>query len=178
MASSTVTNDSTYVSPRTFTTGELITKTILDAEIRDNIGALKSPGSGYSLIDEAADYSSTSTTFVNIDGTDLSLTIVTAGGILMAYFTGTVYQVATTVRGYFDITVDGTRQALDDGFVVAEVTANPRFICFAVPLIGVAAGSHTFAVQWKVNAGTIGMYAGAGTASFDVHPRFVVVETF
>ncbi len=176
MASSTVTVNESYTAPRTWTTGELVTKALLDAEIRDNIGALKTPASGYSIIDEAADYSTTSTSFVNIDGTDLSLTFTTAGGILLATFTGNAYTVATASRIYFDITVDGVRQGGDDGYIATELTTNSRAVCIVVPLYGVSAGSHTFALQWKTNTGTAGMYAGAGTASFDIHPRFFIYE--
>lgn len=175
---STVTNtNTTWVTPRTWTTGELVTKTIMDAHVRDQLNALKTPANAHSVIDEGVDYSTTSTSFINIDGTDLLHTITTAGGTLYATFTGNVYVVATATRAYFDIIIDGTtRIGGDDGLVVMEITTNPRLVCLMTQITGLSAASHTIAVQWKANAGTIGMYAGAGTASFDVHPRFITWE--
>ena len=176
MPSSVTIVNTTYATPKTWSANEGLTATLLNTYIRDQILAVKSPSHFRCYIDEAADYSTTSTSFVDVDATDLSATVTTGGGKYLLGFTGPVYVVATAVRAYFDVLVDAARLGLDDGLIVQEVTANPRTVSFTAITGTLSAGSHTFKLQWKTNAGTLGMYAGAGTATFDAHPIFWGIE--
>lgn len=39
-------NSTTWVTPRTWTAGELVTASIMNAHVRDNLNALKTPAGG------------------------------------------------------------------------------------------------------------------------------------
>lgn len=178
MPSVVTTVNTTYATPKTWSANEGLTASLLNTYIRDQVLALKSPAHFRCYIDEAADYTTTSTSFVDIDATDLSATVTTGGGKMLLFFTGTVYQSATTARVYLDISVDGTRLGLDDGLTVVRVSSMPSHAGVAIAALSgtLSAGSHTFKLQWKVDSGTGGMYAGAGTATADLHPTFWGVE--
>lgn len=176
MASVVTTQNTSFSSPRTWVTGETVTATLMNDEIRDNIGALKSPAHGYCNLDEATDYTTTSTSFGDVDSTDLSMTLTTAGGKLLCWFTGTVTLGVNRVA--FNVSVDGTNQFADDGIIVAgsQLTGGVP-ITFIVILENVSAASHVFRLRWKVTAAaTATMYAGAGTSGLDIHPQFGVLE--
>jgi hypothetical protein len=162
----------TWHIPVSWSTGQLVTATNLNEQLRDNLEFLKTPPTALVSINQGSDYATTSTTFVDIDVTNLSLTITTAGGdVLIAFMAYT----GGTSRLYFDVSIDGTRVGGDDGFVSAVAAANTP-VTLVVLKQGLAPGSHTFRVQWKVNSGTGTMYAGAGTSGLDIHPQFFVRE--
>lgn len=165
----------TWRAPVTWATGNLVTATNLNEQLRDNLEFLKTPPTGLISIDEASDYTTTSTSFVDVDSAgdpDLSLDLTTAGGdvliVFMAYAGG-------TGRVYFDIAVDSVRMATNDGFFSAVNAVNTPITIVALKQ-GLAPGSHNFKVQWKVNTGTGTLYAGAGTSALDTHPLFFVRE--
>jgi hypothetical protein len=144
----------------------------MNVHIRDNLLALKAPPTSSYVLNQGADYTTTSTSFVDLDATNLALTITTTGGDVLIGFYGYVYN--ATGSTFFDVLLDGVRVAGDDGLLRTSTAAFP-FSC-AYLKVSLAAGSHTFKLQWKVNTGTTTLYAGAGTASNDVHPQFWVRE--
>lgn len=163
-----------WTQPKTWSS-EPLTSSDLNTHLRDNLEALKDPASGDYTLNESSDYTTTSTTFVDVDATNLSATLTTNGGDVFVFFAPLVALGSSQVI-FFDLDVDGTRLGGDDG-IVATV---PAGIGIAIPIIamvkGLAAGSHTIKLQWKVTSGTGKLYAGAGTASGDVHPQFIVRE--
>lgn len=167
-----------YTQPTTRNTGDSITASVWNTDIVDNIIALKNPPSAQYTANEAANWTTTSTSFVDVDGTDLSLAITTTGGDVMIGFHGNVSSLNNYV--WFDVTMDGTRIGTDDGFMGIYATSSTNIMVSPVSFVrlvtNVAAGSHTFKLQWKASAGTITLYAGAGTANGDVHPQFWVRE--
>lgn len=149
---------------------ELLTAEDLNHMI-DNIEALKDPPSAEYTANEASDYTTTSASFVDVDSTNLSLTITTAGGDVMVGFHGGVEaNGGTNPLVHFEVLVDGVQHAGNDGIIFTRLV-NLRIISFVRLITGLSAGSHTFKLQWKVNGG-VKLYAGAGTASHDVHPQF------
>lgn len=176
MASVVTVQSTSYSSPRTWVTGETVTATLMNDEIRDNVGALKSPAHGYCNLDEATDYTTTSTSFSDIDSTDLSMTLTTAGGKLICWFTGVVTVTANRVA--LNVSIDGTNQFADDGLIDAgSQLSGGTPITFIAILENVSAASHVFRLRWKVTAAaTATMYNGAGTSGLDVHPQFGVLE--
>jgi len=167
-----------YTTPKTWVTGEALTATDMNTYIGDNLAALKNPPTDLYDVDESADYTTTSTSFVDIDATDLALTITTTGGDVIACFVGT--SLLSTAGGlYFNVDVDGVAAAGEDGITMWQlVTANQRHsVGFAFLIQGLSAASHTFKLQWKVNGAVTGtLYAGAGTSNYDLHPQFWVRE--
>lgn len=162
-----------YTEPTTRTTGELITASIWNTDIVNNIAALKTPPSDSYIANEGANYSTSSTSFTNVDATDFSLDITTTGGDVMIGFYCTVLN-SGTGNTYLEITKDGVAILGDDGMMfVHSSVANIRDpLSFVFLLTGLAAGTYNFKLQWKVSASTSTMYAGAGTGAADVHPQF------
>lgn len=158
----------TWTTPRTWSTGELVTASLLNTHLRDNLDALKNPPSDSYLANESANYTTTSTSFVDVDATNLVFTLDTGGGDVQVAFNGVVGGNGTV---YFDVEVDGVRFAGDDG-ITRTINGSTHALSFIILVEGLAAGSHTFKLQWKVSASTGTLYAGAGTANFDVHPQF------
>jgi hypothetical protein len=170
-----------WTSPSTRVTGELITAAIWNSDITDNLSYLNIRPSDTSLINEASDYTTTSTSFVDIDATDMAVTITTNGGDVLVVFNADL-NIGTggiTLWAYFDITIDGTRQGNDDGLRVYSCNDGTDIGMVSIVYLatGLSAGSHTFKVQWKKKGtGTLTLYAGAGTTSYDVHPFLFAKE--
>lgn len=164
-----------YTAPTPRSTGDLITASIYNTDIVDNIAALKSPPTGAHTVNEASDLVTNSTTFTNIDA-DLSLAITTTGGDVIVHFECYGGSTAGGVRMYLDFTVDGTRHAGDDG-ISETMAATLAPMSFTRIVQGLSAGLHTFVMQWKSSAASnVTIYAGAGTANTDLHPQFWVRE--
>lgn len=161
-----------WTDPKTWTAA-VLSSSDLNTHLRDNLNALKEPPTDDHTVNEATDYSTTSTSFTNVDGTDLSLTITTTGGDVLVHFHGVMANASGGIL--LDFTVDGVRHSTDDGILrhgtnVACATTFTRLVT------GLSAGSHTFVLQYKVTGGTGIIYAGAATGGFDVHPQFWVRE--
>lgn len=162
-----------WTTPKTWATDELVTASNLNTHLRDNLNALKSPPSAAYTLNEAADFTTTSTSFVDVSASKLALTITTAGGDVLVHFDG---RLGATARVYLDVAVDGTRLAGDDGITANGDSGTAESISFTRLITGLSAGAHTFKLQWKVNTGTGTLYAGAGTSALDLHPQFWVRE--
>lgn len=170
----------TWTAPRTWEVSESVNADMLNEQIRDNLLALKSPPSDNYECNEASDYTTINTSFEDVDATNLSLEITTAGDAVMVHFHGNMYHSVPT-NSNFDVTVDGTRIGGDDGLArtrpdvsgVNGLTA----VSFTALVTELTAGTHTFRLQWKTASGTATLLAGAGTAGgCDVHPQFWVRE--
>lgn len=162
-----------WTAPRDWTTTELVSATIMNTHVRDNLNALKDPPSADYVLNEGSDYSGAGAGWADVDSTNLSLTLVTGGGDVMVHFHGMFWTTAGTVRIYLDVEVDGlgNRTAGNDGIIGDSVTTTGTAITFTRLITGLAAGSHTFDLQWNA-AAVHRLAAGAGTANFDVHPQF------
>ena len=165
-----------WTTPRTWVTDELVTASIMNTHVRDNLDALKSPPSASYVLNQGSDYTTTSTSFVNVDGTNLSLGITTSGGAVMVGFHGTVDADDSAAKIHFEVEVDGARNAGDDGIVFVENHLYGAPVSFVRLITGLSAAAHTFKLQWKTSAGTATLFAGAGTSGKDVHPQFWVRE--
>jgi hypothetical protein len=148
----------------------------LNTYIRDNQRAIKDPPSANYEANEGADYSTTSTTYANVDpiGTDFTLQITTTGGDVVI---GAILPTNGN-RGFFDVSVDGTRIANNTAGGLCLVGPNSLSLgAFTRIITGLSAASHTFILQWKSESGAnVILYAGAATANRDMHPQFWVRE--
>lgn len=164
--------------------GQLVTAADMNAQVRDNVGYLFARPLAAFVADEATDYTTSSTVFVDIDAADFALALEIKGTRVKAHFHGNVFLDATlagTQRAFFDIAVDGVRVAGDDGIAYLKATnSDDRLMSFTRVIAGLTPGLHTFKLQWKAYASagtpTLTLYAGAGTAQADVHPQFWVEE--
>ena len=165
-----------WTTPKDWAVDEQLTASKLNTHLRDNLNALKSPPSDNYECNEGSDYSSNSTSFADVDGTNLSLTITTNGGDVMVGFHGT-FQAGTNATVFLDVYVDTADDGGDDGYVVQIMPANsPETVSFVRLITGLSAGSHTFKLRWKTNGATVTLFAGAGTSNRDMHPQFWVRE--
>ena len=155
--------------PKTWTVDELVTAGDLNQHIRNNMNALKNPPSAHFEPNLGTDYTTSQTSFVDVDATNLALTINTHGGDVFLHFHGTVN---ATSAVYFDVYENNTRLGGDDGFLRDQSGGVDRSISFTRLISGLAGGQHTFKLQWRVNSGSATLFAGAGTANKDVHPQF------
>lgn len=172
----------TWTAPKTWSS-EPLTSNDLNTYIRDNQNYLKNRFDNHNdyLVDESADYTTTSTVFVDVDATNLALTVTTDGGDVLVGFAGNSANNSTTSAGrmtYFNIAVDGVDYFGDDGVIaVTRFYDTPGNASFVVLIEGLSAGSHTFKLRWKTATGTSStLYAGAGTSTYDVHPQFWAQE--
>lgn len=182
MASSKTQVDSTWATPKTWSTGDPLTATNMNDELRDELNAVKTPGHAYGIVDEAADVTSNSTSFVAIDATNLSMTFVTSGGVVHVWFLVTAFYSAGagTHIVSFNIYVDGSAWAANDGICQVPILSGgtPGFqtVLVCADVSGLSAASHTFTLYWKTDTGTNGIYMGAATANHDVHPQMGAIE--
>ena len=135
-------------------TGDLVTEADMDA-IRGNIEYLLDPNPQRLLRDNGGNYSTTSTAFVDVDGTNLAATITTHGGPVLVLASGVYYGSASIVIS-LDIAVDGTRlgSSFAEGLYRKAVSTGADAFTLAALVTGLSAGAHTFKLQWKVNTGT------------------------
>lgn len=115
------------------------------------------PAAGVATL--AADRSTSSASFA--DMTDMSITITTTGGRVLLGFTAPFSNSATSLNN-FTFAVDGvdvgnaTRGLTSITIVTATQSGNPA-MTYLTPT-ALSAGSHTFKVRWKTNAGTATAY--------------------
>ncbi|MCC6612886.1 MAG: hypothetical protein IT320_05360 [Anaerolineae bacterium] len=172
-----------WTTPKTWLAGSPLLAADLNTHLRDNLNALKAPPTANQQVNEASDYSTTSGSFVDVDTTDLALTITTTGGDVMIGFAGAL-KAPSNNGANLDVLLDGVRIGGDDGITsvtndydgtYTERVNNASFVYLKRSL---GAGSHTFKLQWKsVSGNTVTMPAGAGSVGGnDLHPQFWVRE--
>lgn len=185
MASSKTTSNSTWATPKTWATGDALTATNMNDELRDELNALYSPAHGYGEVDEAANVTIASTSWSDVDSTNLSMTVTTSGNPVLVMFIVNAFYSSGTGDGFicFDIDCDGTAAAGDDG--IAQVMINSGGTPLTEPVTvfatfsGLTAASHTFKLRWKrFTSSTVtgGVYMGAGTSQHDLHPQMFLLE--
>lgn len=166
----------TWTAPRTWATNDLITAALLNQHLRDNLEALKTPPTAHYEMNEAADITLSSTTWADVS-TKFNLTITTSGGDILVGFCGAILAPSTGLT-YFDIMVDGVAVSGDDGMILIYEpnTASIQNASFTRLLTGYGSGSHTIKLRYKRVTANSTLYAGAGTATLDLHPQFWVRE--
>jgi hypothetical protein len=156
--------------PAAGTAGQLYYDTTNSKLQRDNGSTWDDcePASSAALVGAAytrktGDYTTTSTTFTNVDGTNMSFTKTTGAHRVRVGFIGSVYLSSTNTIA-FDVTIDGTRVGGDYGIAIWNVASAGNAIPIAFTYLSdvLTAASHTFVLQWKVTAGT-GTIEGAAT---------------
>jgi hypothetical protein len=111
----------------------------------------------------STNYTTSSTSFTDIDGVNLSLSVTTGARRVLVAFCGAG---TNTTNGAFiglDLLVDGVSVSSGEGILIAAGSANlDRNLSFTYVTDVLTAASHTFKLQWKASAGTNTLYAGAG----------------
>ena len=164
-----------WTTPMSWIDGIYPGATLFNTYVRDNQGALKAPASAAYSADEVANYTLVTGGFEAIDAVNMKFTLATAGGDVFAGFHGSFQAAALTPIIRLDIAVDDVLIAGDNGIIDKDLSTNLSSLSFIRLIPGLAAGEHTFELQWKTG-GSVILYAGAGTANRDLHPQFWVRE--
>jgi len=110
------------------------------------------------VVRTAGDYTTTSTTFVDIDTDNLVINMTTGDSWVLLTLTGSAY---ITSFGYvqLDFTIDDVRQGQTKG--VQQLQATYVAGIQVAWLVQVTAGSHVFRPQWRVSTGSALLRASA-----------------
>lgn len=171
----------TWTDPPNFTAGRF-TSAMGNTYVRDNLLALKYPPTAiYNTAGLTSDFSTSSTSFTDVDSTNLALSITTAGNgaagasDVLIWLCGTLYS-SGSIRIYFRILEDGSTLNIDgDGLLVSELSG-VRPVGFTFLRVNASIGSHTYKLQWKVSSGTGVLLANVGTSTRDTKAQFGVRE--
>lgn len=146
-----------WTTPKTWATNDLVTAGDLNLHLRDNLNELKTPPTSL-YTNMAASYATTSTSFVDIDATNLNLTVSTAGGRLMVALLGTTSASAGSTM-FVDFMIDGVRIGdATNGLIRSAISVGVYPLTMMYWTGALAAGNHTFKVQWKMSANTGYLY--------------------
>ena len=152
-----------WQNPKTWNTGDLLTAQDMNAQLRDNLQYLK--GLPYAQITSRQDsnYTTNSGSFVDIDDSTLSITLRTAGAVLVG-FLGTL-QTDRATQIYLDLLVDGVRLGKINGIACLHFQAanKPQTLAFTLLRDQLSAGEHTFRLQWRIGVGHATLFAAAGS---------------
>lgn len=159
----------TWTAPRTYTAGELLTASIFNSHIRDNLDWLKTPiNSG--LVTSTSNFTTTSAAFTDV--TWATTTFTTNGGGLLLYFRCAVAG-STTTNISFDVMVDGVSESGGNGvYPVDSLSTVARGTGFTHRIAALSAGSHTIKIRTLTSAGTLTVYGSTAGAK----PTYFVME--
>jgi len=145
----------TWTTPKTWGTGDLVTATDLNTHLRDNLSYLKTAIT-FDVAEVDTSYSSSEiASFVDVDASNVTLTVSTRGKLALVGFELAAYQTNTTQAICFDITVDGARLGTTNrGLVYHQVTdsdshTTPVAVRGMHWLTNLTAATHTFKLVWK-----------------------------
>lgn len=166
-----------WTPPKTWHNEPLVASD-MNTYLRDNMAILKTPASTYNQFDLTSKYVTNSTSFVDIDSNRLRLTVNTQGGDIFVGFHGVVYlHVNGTMKVYFDVTADNVRLSYNAGLTMVMNTSSTTTPVSFVHLVhGLPAGSHTFAMQWRVSEATAFLYESPSLATNNITSQFWVRE--
>lgn len=152
-------------SARTIVVGDQVGLN-MTAKLLTDLEALISAAGGASLASAkasitAGNYTTTSTSFVDVDATNAKLTIRTGARRVLVVVTATAALAVGSGQDIFlDLDVDGTRLGQTDGLLsVAPVSGEDCNASFSFVTDVLAAGSHTFKLKWAVTGGTGKLWA-------------------
>lgn len=148
-----------WTTPKTWTTGELVTAAQLNTHIRDNLDALFSPNSD--LVSITTDITTTSGTFV--DATGLVIIFTIQGDTALIGFTGVISNSsAAATLTTVELDVDGVDVGGSEGLIQVNQKGQANGesnASFTWRITGLSAASHTFKIEWKTSAGTATLHA-------------------
>jgi hypothetical protein len=172
-----------YVALATVNAGDPIESAAWGNVVKNNLDYLLSRPKSAVFRDNAAAYTTTSTSFVDIDGTNLKCTISISGSAVLVGFTGMVINTAGGASVVcLDLAVDGTRLGAAGGEGLGAkvqngtITPVKESITLLALATGLSTGSHSFTVQWKTNAGTASLSSGVAGSDTDYIPHIWAVE--
>lgn len=145
----------TWTFPKTWFAGELVTADLLNTHLRDNLNALHArPKASYAA--NTCSYSTSSASMVNVDSTNLELSIDTTGGDVLVLVMATVQINGTywTDRVNLGVTCDGELGGVRPQVTRLGSNDNKINVFFSVVFSDLTIWTHDFALQWNVTGAT------------------------
>ncbi len=164
-----------WTNPKTWMAGEVVGANDLNEQLRDNMSYLHSRPHQRIVRTATADYTTTSTTFVDIDSTNLSITLTVSSGTVMVGFSAvTLVNTWTSfVMPAFNFTIDGVPFTTAPRGVICYdqsplAASFDRPVSYTVLVTDLTVGTHTFRPQWRniATSGTITLYAVSSPVIF------------
>lgn len=150
-----------WTTPKTWAS-EPLTSIDLNTYIRDNQNYLKSriDSTAQQYIRTSGNYTTTSSSLVDVDATNMALTITTSGKDVLVTLVG---YISESNGNQVDIAVDVDGGTDVKTLVSVEGNAGEnQNVSFGLIWSGLSAGSHTFKLQWaRDGGGTATMRAGS-----------------
>ena len=166
-----------WTRPKTWSS-EPLTSLDLNTYMRDNQNYLKDrlDNSVSRIISADSNFSTSSTDWVDIDSSALSLTLTTLGGAVLLGFTGNIIISKDRRNCYVNIAIDGVDHFADDGVTLYGSSGEgdghrPKPLGFVLLIPGLSAGAHTFVMRWKTQSGSV-----VSMLATDTHPQFWAKE--
>lgn len=144
-----------WTVPMTWTNGLLVTNTHLNTHVRDNLDYLKNPPTATVATTTAR--TTTSTSFVTVDGTYFKHSLTTAGGDVLVGFQGVVTS-STNATVSFTVEVDGVKVSGSSTHGIwkgVNVGTGGAGVTLSWLATGLSPGVHTFELFWKTSTGTL-----------------------
>jgi hypothetical protein len=152
-----------WTTPQTWVAATVVSAAQLNEQLRDNLNYLLSRPHQRIIRTAAADYTTTSTTFVDIDSTNLSITLAVSGSAVMVGFSGMAQFVNVGSHPVFDFTVDGVRYTTTSSGLVGYEGTSGAFVgtvTYTALVVGLTVGTHVFRPVWRnATTGTVTLRA-------------------
>jgi hypothetical protein len=146
-----------WTTPITWATNQLVAASDMNNNVRDNANYLFNGRPQTTKKTAFSTLSTSSTTFVDVDATNLIITHIAGSGRVLLLWTVPVLTPAVgTANASLDIIMDSTTRIGDATYGLTIVPPQFRTSCTVIGLVtGVSVGSHTFKLQVRAHAGTI-----------------------
>lgn len=160
----------TWTAPKTWVAGVTLTAADMNQYVRDNMDWLKAPPKGTVQMSGTSNFTTTSTSFVDVSTTDFQMSITTTGGAVFGWFVVTVSNSSGTNYANFDVVIDGVSvSGASNGVVGGIRLAASTTVSVMIPFYksGLSAAAHTIKLQFRSdNAGnTVTVYANVAGAT-------------
>lgn len=135
-------------------------------DLLENLETLRAPAEYHYHTD--AGYTTTSTSFTQVDATNLSQTLTYSGGKVLILLS------VDFANAEFDLEVDGVRQGDATRGLWASSNVSARFTTLPFLVDGGLTGSKTIKLMWRTYNGV----AGTATIVANVDTAFSIIELF
>lgn len=143
-----------WTTPRTWVTSEVVSASVMNAHVRDNLTYLLARPVALAEPLSATDYTVTSTGYVDLDASELNLAVAPASGRVLIGLNMVAYGSASLSAG-LRVNVDAGLQYVYWSENLMVTTALNMLPTPPILLTGLTVAQHTFKLQVKVNGNTM-----------------------
>lgn len=147
-----------WTLPKTWVTGDLITANDMNTHVKENLIALKGPAT--LMYNSPLYLSTTSTSFVDIDATNLTFNATTSGGRFLIGMIGKTDMGSFNTTVYFDFRIglqgsSGVQVGNATNGIISALTSVSFDVLYLSNIF--AAGTYTIKPMWKVANSSAGV---------------------